>query len=591
MGKNPLKITSTTLRDAHQSLLATRMHIEDMVEVCEIMDNVGYFSIEMWGGATFDACIRFTGEDPWERITTLKKYIKKTPFQMLLRGQNCVGYRHYADDIVAAFIERAAERGMDIFRIFDALNDPRNMEFATKEVKKNKKTAEGCICYTTSPVHNIDAFVKLGKQLKDMGSDLICVKDMAGLLDPYTAYELTGRLKSEVGLPVHLHTHSTTGFSVATYLKAAEAGVDIVDCAISTLSMGTSQPAEETLIAIFKGSERDTGINMKPLEKVAAYIEKIRKDKYSAYESDIMGVDARILETQVPGGMLSNMISQLREMNALDKYDAVMNELPKVREDFGFPPLVTPTSQIVGVQAVMNVISGERYKVVPEESKLLLKGMYGRPPAPINETIRKKVLGDEKIVTERPADTLEAELPKITKENIPYLKTVEDKLIYAMFPKACVPFFEAREKGKLGEFKEKLWKKPEIKTDDKTGKKADTGIYKYNVKIEGQTFEVLISESEIGHQASAQKVVEKKVEPKASAPAGNVEVKSELPGMIVEILVSAGQSVKTGDKIMVIEAMKMLNDITSPSDGVISEIPVSANEKVEIGHVLARIKS
>ncbi len=593
MAKNPLKITSTTLRDAHQSLLATRMHTDDMIDVCESIDKVGYFSVEMWGGATFDSCIRFTGENPWERITTLKKYIKKTPFQMLLRGQNCVGYRHYADDLVGAFIDHAADRGIDIFRIFDALNDPRNVEFATNRVKKKNKTAEGCICYTTSPVHTIDTYVKLAQQLKDMGSDLICIKDMAGLLDPIKAFELTKRLKEEVKLPVHLHTHSTTGFSVATYLKAAEAGVDIIDCAISTLSMGTSQPAVETFVAMFEGTDRDTGFDTKLLKTIAAHIDEVRKENYQSYETGFSGVDARVLTAQVPGGMLSNLNNQLKEMNALDKYNEVMEEIPRVREDFGFPPLVTPSSQIVGVQAVMNVISGERYKVIPEESKLYLKGMYGRPPADVNEEIRKKALGDEKVIDSRPADLLEPEFPKIDKENIKYLKNVEDKIIYAMFPKASMPFFEAREKGELHKFKEKLHTKPVAHKQKDSESIIDSNIYKYNVKVEGQTFEVLVSEGEIKAEAKTQKSA-KKTQQKPQASGGKItgeqiDIKSELPGVVIDVLVNQGQQVRAGEKILVIEAMKMMNDITAPIDGIVSSVNVSANDKIEIGTVMVSI--
>jgi pyruvate/oxaloacetate carboxyltransferase len=408
---------------------------------------------------------------------------------------------------------------------------------------------------------------------------------MAGLLDPFTAYELTGRLKSEVGLPVHLHTHSTTGFSVATYLKAAEAGVDIVDCAISTLSMGTSQPAVETLVAIFKDTDRDTGINIDPLKIIASHFDKVRKENYQAYEANFQGVDARTLYAQVPGGMLSNMTNQLKELNALDKYDAVMEEIPRVREDFGFPPLVTPSSQIVGVQAVMNVIAGERYKVVPEESKLYLKGMYGRPPAAINQEVRKKALGNEPAIDVRPADLLNPELPKIEAEKIPYLKSLEDKVTYAMFGKKALEFLEAREKGELYKYKEKLIAKPK-KTDD-TKKASDENIYKYNVQIEGQTFEVLISEGEIGQ---AVKSVKPKIPATATSGSSDLEIKSELPGQVVEVNVKPGEKVKKGDKLLVVEAMKMMNDILSPADATVNEVLVSTGEKIEIGITMVKLK-
>ena len=589
MAKNPLKITSTTLRDAHQSLLATRMHTDDMLEVCETIDKMGYYSVEMWGGATFDATLRFTGEDPWERITTLKKYIKNTPFQMLLRGQNCVGYRHYADDVVEAFVAKSAERGIDIFRIFDALNDLRNIEFAVKQVKKNGKIAEGCVSYTTSHLHTIDLYVKQAKQIEDMGCDLVCIKDMAGLLEPYTAYELVKKMKEAVKIPIHLHCHTTSGMSPATYVKAAEAGVDIVDCAISTLSMGTSQPAIETMVVMMRGTDRDTGIDLEKLAPIAMHMKEVRADKYSAYEANFSGVDARVLSAQVPGGMLSNMYNQLKDYNALDKYDEVMEEIPRVRKDFGYPPLVTPSSQIVGVQAVMNVLAGERYKNITKESKEYLKGMYGRPIGEVNEELRKKALGDEKPITCRPADLLEPELPKLEKENIPFLKTLEDKLSYILHPKPALEFFKAREKGELHLYKEKLHKKlekeiqaPASKTSQRQSSTAKGGVACYKVVLEGKTFQVQVMDSEIESI-----VVKKDIEVNDA----NYEVKADLPGSIIEIHVQEGDEVQEGENLMVIESMKMMNNIICPANGTIVSIKVNAGDNVQIGSVLLTLKT
>ena len=453
-------ITETILRDAHQSLIATRMKIENMIPIIEKLDKVGYNSLEMWGGATFDSCLRFLNEDPWERLRTIRKLAKNTKLQMLLRGQNILGYKHYADDVVEYFVQKAIANGIDIIRIFDALNDPRNLETAIKACKKEGGHAQATVCYTISPVHNLNLFIKNAKELVEAGADSICIKDMAGLLLPFPAYELIKGLKENVDIPIQLHAHYTSGVASMTYLKAIEAGVDVVDCAISPMAMGTSQPPTEPLVATLKESGYDTGLNLELLSEIADYF-KPMKDEYlnsGLLNPKVMGVDANTLIYQIPGGMLSNLVSQLKQSNSLDKFDAVLKEVPRVRKDLGYPPLVTPTSQIVGIQAVMNVIMGERYKMIPKETKALVKGHYGRTPAPIPEEISKMVLGDEESITCRPADFIEPELEKIREEMNKYLEQDEDVLSYALFPPVAEKFFKQRiesrmkrEKGDEGE--------------------------------------------------------------------------------------------------------------------------------------------
>ena len=446
MGK--LQITDTVLRDAHQSLLATRMRTKDMLPIAEKLDRIGYWSLEVWGGATFDTCLRFLKEDPWERLRTLRKAMPNTRLQMLLRGQNILGYRHYADDVLETFVERAAANGMDVFRIFDALNDTRNMRTSIDAVKKAGKIAEVAVSYTISPVHDNAYFVKMAKEVAGMGADTICIKDMAGLLAPYDAYDLVKAIKSEVDIPIHLHCHCTSGMAPMTYLKAVEAGVDIVDCAISALASGTSQPPTESLVAALKGTEYDTGLDLEAMAEIADYIKEIRK-KYSAYESGFTGVDTNVLIYQVPGGMMSNLESQLRDQGAIGKLKDVLLEIPRVREDFGYPPLVTPSSQIVGTQATLNVLTGQRYMVVPKESKNVLKGMYGRSVAPFNAEVQKKALKKEEPVTCRPADLLPPEMEKLTAELGDKAKSVEDVLSYALFPDVALQFFAEREAGEF----------------------------------------------------------------------------------------------------------------------------------------------
>jgi oxaloacetate decarboxylase alpha subunit len=447
-----VQITETALRDAHQSLIATRMRIEEMLPILNKLDEVGYHSLEVWGGATFDACLRFLNEDPWDRLRKIRSGVKNTKLQMLLRGQNILGYKHYADDVVEYFVQKAISNGMDIIRIFDALNDVRNIETAIKACNKEGGHAQAAVCYTISPVHTNELFIRDAKRLVEMGADSICIKDMAGLLLPYSAYELVKSLKEHIKVPIQLHTHYTSGVASMTYLKAIEAGVDIVDCAISPMAMGTSQPPTEPLVASLMGTEYDTKLDLALLSEISEYFRPI-KEKYieeGLLDVKVMGVDVNALKYQVPGGMLSNLVSQLKESNSLDKFQKVLKEIPKVRKDFGYPPLVTPTSQIVGTQAVMNVLTNERYKMVPKESKALVKGEYGKTPAPIPDEIIKKILGDEKPITGRPADLISPEIDSIKAKIKDYIEQDEDVLSYALFPAVAEKFFKHRKEAKEG---------------------------------------------------------------------------------------------------------------------------------------------
>jgi oxaloacetate decarboxylase alpha subunit len=445
-----IKITDTSLRDAHQSLIATRMSIDDILPIVESLDKAGFHSLECWGGATFDSCVRFLNEDPWERLRKIRLMAKNTKLQMLLRGQNLLGYKHYADDVVEYFVQKAVANGIDIIRIFDALNDPRNIEKSLKACKKEGGHAQACFSYTISPFHSLEQFVKDAKVFVEMGADSICIKDMAGLLTPYNAYELVKALKENIKLPIQLHTHYTSGVASMTYLKAIEAGVDIVDCAMSPMAMGTSQPPAEPLVATLRGTPYDTGLDLKYLSEIAQYFRNLR-EKYlncGLLNTKVMGVDVNTLIYQIPGGMLSNLVSQLNQAGKEDKLQDVLNEVPKVRADLGYPPLVTPTSQIVGTQAVLNVITGERYKMIPKETKGLVKGEYGKTPAPIKEEIVKKIIGDEERITCRPADLIPHELEEIKEKVAEYIEQDEDLLTYAMFPQVAVKFFEYRKAHK-----------------------------------------------------------------------------------------------------------------------------------------------
>jgi len=452
MNQKPVGITELVLRDGNQSLLATRMRIEDILPICEKLDRIGYFSAEVWGGATFDACIRYLGEDPWERLRRIRKAMPNTPLQMLFRGQNILGYRHYADDVVESFVERAAANGIDIFRIFDAMNDLRNIEAAVRAALRVRKHAQGTMAFTISPVHTTDKWVELGKQLENMGCSSICIKDMAGLLKPYVAHEIVLRLKETVRIPIALHTHATTGMSTAAIVKAVEAGVDSVDTSISSISMTYGHSATESIVTILEGTPRDTGLDLHLLEEIAAYFRKVRP-KYAGFEGALKGVDSRILVAQVPGGMFSNMENQLREQGATGRIDEVLAEIPRVREDLGFVPLVTPTSQIVGTQAVLNVLMKQRYKIISKEAAALLRGEYGRTPAPVNAELQKRVLNGKTAVTGRPADHLEPEMERLKdrlsqisrEKNLHLAQTfAEDVLTYALFPDVGLRFLETR---------------------------------------------------------------------------------------------------------------------------------------------------
>lgn len=442
----PVKITETVLRDAHQSLIATRMTIDQILPIVEKLDQIGYHSLEAWGGATFDACLRFLNEDPWERLRKIRDKAKKTKLQMLFRGQNILGYRHYGDDVVEYFVQKSIANGIDIIRIFDALNDVRNLQTAISATKKEKGHVQAVLSYTISPVHNVESFVKMAKELEEMGADSVCIKDMAGLLVPYVAYDLVKAIKETVKIPVQLHSHYTSGVASMTYLKAIEAGVDVVDCAISPMAMGTSQPPTEPLVATLKNTPYDTGLDLDKLSEIADYFRPLREEylKEGLLNTKMLGVDINTLRYQVPGGMLSNLISQLKQQGKEDKFDEVLKEIPRVREDLGYPPLVTPTSQIVGSQAVLNVLAGERYKMISKETKGIVRGEYGRTPVEISDEIRKKIIGDEKPITHRPADDIAPELDKFRSEIKEYLEQDEDVLSYALFGPVATKFFEYR---------------------------------------------------------------------------------------------------------------------------------------------------
>lgn len=570
-----VRFTETALRDAHQSLLATRMRTRDMVPIAEEMDKVGYFSVEAWGGATFDTCIRFLNEDPWERLRQLKSEFNKTPIQMLLRGQNLVGYKHYPDDIVTKFVEKSYENGVDIFRVFDALNDIRNMEKSIKVAKDQGAHVQGTISYTISPVHTLDGFVELAKDLEALDCDSVAIKDMAGLITPKAAYDLVSALKEETDLLVDLHCHCTSGMTPISYYAACQAGVDILDTAISPLSWGTSQPPTESMVAALQGTEFDTGLDLKLLTHIKKYFDDI-KEKYLGILDPISeSIDADVLLYQIPGGMLSNLISQLKEQNAIDRYNDVLEEMPRVRKDMGYPPLVTPTSQIVGIQSVMNVLGGERYKTVSNEVKEYMKGMYGKPPAPVNEKISKKIIGDEEVITCRPADLLEPEFDKFKSEGEEkgFVKSDEDALTYALYPPIAPRFLK-------GEAEEEELQAPHSLADE-----SAIGIpTEYNVEVDGDIFEVKIMPTgfmEIGEGADSGK-----------GPIGEVEggVISSMQGMVIKLSVNVGDKVEKGSTICVIEAMKMENDIQSEVDGTVEEIFVEPGDAVSIGDILMVIK-
>ncbi len=582
--KKPLGITDVILRDAHQSLLATRMRLDDMLPIAEKLDKVGFWSLESWGGATFDSCIRYLGEDPWERIRELKKAMPNTQQQMLLRGQNLLGYRHYADDVVDRFCERAAENGVDVFRIFDAMNDPRNLDRAIKAVRKTGKHAQGTIAYTTSPVHTIEMWVELAKEVADMGADSIAIKDMAGILKPYVAYDLVSRLKKELDIPIHMQCHATTGMSTATAIKAAEAGIDNVDTAISSMSMTYGHSPTEAVVAILEGTDRDTGLDLNLLEEIASYFRQVRK-KYAKFEGSLRGTDSRILIAQVPGGMLTNMENQLREQNASDKFDQVLDEIPKVREDLGFIPLVTPTSQIVGTQAVLNVLTGERYKSISKETSAILKGEYGAAPAPMNKELQDRVLDGKEPVTCRPADLLEPEMDKLTDElkkladekGIKLADNVEDDVLtYALFPQIGLKFLENRDNPDAFE--------PVPTAESAAPATKSEGPETYTVEVNGKKFVVAVSEGGEITQIQGEGGAAASAPAASSAPApaaGEGEpVVAPLGGNIFKVLDSPGDTVEEGDVMIILEAMKMETEVRAPKAGTIGEVFIKVGDAV-----------
>jgi len=594
----PLGITDVVLRDAHQSLLATRFRLEDMLPICPKLDKVGFWSLEAWGGATFDACIRYLGEDPWVRLRTLKKALPNTRLQMLLRGQNLLGYRHYADDVVEKFVERSAENGVDVFRIFDALNDLRNFEKAIRATIAVGKHAQGTISYTVSPVHTVDMWVDLSKRLEDMGAHSICIKDMAGLLKPYVAEELVGRLKQEVGVPIHMQCHATTGLSTAAIVKAVEAGIDNVDTAISSMSMTYGHSPTEAVVAIFQGRERDTGLDIHLLEEIAAYFREVRK-KYAKFEGSLKGVDSRILVAQVPGGMLTNMESQLKEQGALERFDEVMREIPKVREDLGFIPLVTPTSQIVGTQAVLNVLAGERYKTITKETAGVLRGEYGATPAPVNAELQARVLKGDEPITCRPADLLEPELKRLTDELKRLAKEhgvklsspqVEDVLTYALFPQVGWRFLQNR--GNPAAFEPAPGAEPAAPVAEVTGEAvAPDGARLYTVTVNGRSYQVEVAP---GGAIGAINPAAGAASPSAAAQilaarAVSESVSAPMAGHVLRINVTEGQKVAEGQVVVVMEAMKMETEVRARSGGVVVGIAVKPGDTVNTGDVLVTL--
>jgi len=597
---NALKITDVVLRDAHQSLFATRLRLDDMLPITNKLDQVGYWSVETWGGATFDSCIRYLGEDPWHRIRTLKAAMPNTRQQMLLRGQNLLGYRHYADDVVNKFVERAAINGVDVFRVFDAMNDTRNLETAIKAVLENDRHAQGTLSYTLSPVHDLSMWLDQAKRIEDMGAHSLCIKDMAGLLKPYTAFELVTRLKQTIDIPIQLHSHATTGLSTATILKSIEAGIDTVDTSISSMSMTYGHSPTETVVAMTEGTERDTGLNIELLEEVAAYFRDVRK-KYAKWEGTLKGVDSRILVAQVPGGMLTNMESQLREQSAGDRLDEVLDEIPRVREDLGYIPLVTPTSQIVGTQAVLNVLTGERYKSITNETAGVLKGEYGSAPATFNAELQARVLEGADVITCRPADLIESEMDKLTAELQEHVvndnielqageREVDDVLTYALFPQVGLKFLANRNNPEAFE--------PVPSMESAQAKAAPaivtpSGPETYTVNVNGESYVVEVDEGgEITHyeNAAVNSSLTPVAAPVAHVPVGTGDpVTAPLAGTIWKVEVNAGQTVQEGDVLLILEAMKMETQIVAEKSGVIASVSVKPGDAVQVGDLLVAV--
>ena len=606
-----IHVTDTILRDAHQSLIATRMRTADMLPICDKLDQVGFWSLEVWGGATFDACVRFLKEDPWERLRQLKKALPNTPLQMLLRGQNLLGYRHYADDVVRSFVQKSADNGMDVFRIFDALNDLRNLQVSIETVKKAGKHAQGAICYTTSPVHTTAQFVALGKQMQEMGCDSIAIKDMAGLLTPYTTGELVKALVEAITIPVHIHSHATSGLASMCQIKAIENGAAAIDTAISAFAGGTSHPPTESMVAALRGTQYDTQLDLELLQEIGFYFYEIRK-KYHQFESEFTGVDTRVQTNQVPGGMMSNLAHQLKTQNSLTRMNEVLAEIPRVRADLGYPPLVTPTSQIVGTQAVMNVITNERYKTITNEVKLYLKGRYGKAPGPVNAAVRRQAIGNEEVIEIRPAELLQPELNRLRSEIGELAHCEEDVLTFAMFPDIGRDFLQQRADGTL---------EPEVleplKHENGLAKMAAT---EFNVTIHGETYhlkvngtgyrnqptrpyyinidgvpeEILVEtlDSMVVNQTGINESTQTNsghagARPRATEPG---HVTTSMPGSVVDVLVNLGDKVTAGTPVLITEAMKMETEIQAPIAGTIQAVHVKKGDAVTPDQALIEIK-
>ncbi len=607
------RITDTVLRDSHQSLLATRMRTADMLEMAPQLDKVGYWSLEVWGGATFDACLRFLKEDPWERLKALRKAIPNTRLQMLLRGQNLVGYRHYSDDVVKKFVERAAKNGIDIFRIFDALNDIRNIDVAVKAAKDAKAHVEATICYTTSPVHTHEGFVDMALKLQSMGADTICIKDMAGLLTPGASFDLVTKLKEKVKVPIHIHSHDSSGLAAMSYLKGIEAGAEIIDTALSSLASGTSQPPTESIVAALRDTPYDTGLDLALLSDIADHFREVRK-KYKKFESEYTAINTKTLVVQIPGGMISNLANQLKEQNAIDKMGEVLEEIPKVRKDMGYPPLVTPTSQVVGTQATLNILMGERYKVITSETRNYFKGLYGRPPGPVDEGARKLAIGDEKPITCRPADLLEPELEKIIRDLDGKAKSVEDILSYALFPIVSLEFFEQRDAGTLA---------PEPLEEETAIEPPPSGVVphlapsEFIVTVHGENYRIKVAGA--GHRVEGKRpffisidnrleeVMIESLTEVIPTTAGEIErpsitqsvrpkarkegdVTTPIPGKVTSIKVAVGAKVSEGDTVLTVEAMKMENEVHTPISGTVKRILVKIGDVVNPDETLIEVE-
>ena len=583
MDKKKIGVTEVVLRDGHQSLLATRLRYEDMESILSHMDSIGFWSVESWGGAIFDSCIRYLGEDPWERIRNIKSKMPNTPQQMLLRGQNLLGYKHYSDEIVFKFIEKSKENGVDVFRIFDALNDTRNMETAIKATIDLDGHAQGTMSYTTSPVHNMQTWLDLANKLQDLGCHTLAIKDMAGLLDPYVGYELVSKLKESIEIPIHLHSHATTGMSTTTAIKCIEAGLDNVDTSISSMSMTYGHSATETVVGILKDTQYETDIKIDNLAPIAKHFREVRK-KYADFEGSLKGVDARIITSQVPGGMLTNLESQLKEQNAVDKFDEVIDEIPNVRSDLGYIPLVTPTSQIVGTQAVINVLNNERYKVITKETQAILKGEYGKTPADVDKKLQDKVLGDEDPITCRPADLIDENEYKLTKEK--YLKSLEENnisvddteeniLIYTLFPEIGLKFLENKEN------KDYFEKSPTQLSEEKNGY--------YKVVIDETDYLVKYSQTDEPEIINGNSTSELKLNNEPVSDETGMVVNAPLAGNIFRIEKNVGDTVSDDETIIVLEAMKMETTIKTPTSGKIKQIFIKNGDKVQSGDPLFEV--